>query len=60
MTRPTIYRRWPSKAHVVFEAVFPDVAPITTTASFADDLRDYVHRAIDAYRDRRRRPPWPG
>lgn len=25
--RPTIYRRWPSKAHLVHEAVFPPVAP---------------------------------
>jgi AcrR family transcriptional regulator len=50
VTRPTIYRRWPSKAHVVFESVIPDIAPITTTATFADDLRAYVHRAVAVYR----------
>jgi AcrR family transcriptional regulator len=51
VTRPTIYRRWPSKAHVVFDSVIPDIAPITTTASFADDLRAYVRRAVAVYRE---------
>ncbi|WP_286175049.1 TetR/AcrR family transcriptional regulator [Mycobacterium sp. DL99] len=27
ISRPTIYRRWPSKAHVVYDAVFPADAP---------------------------------
>lgn len=26
VTRPTIYRRWPSKAHLIYEAVYPDDA----------------------------------
>lgn len=27
VSRPTIYRRWPSKAHVVYDAVYPASAP---------------------------------
>lgn len=27
VSRPTIYRRWPSKAHVIYDAVFPAAAP---------------------------------
>lgn len=27
VSRPTVYRRWPSKAHVVYDAVFPRDAP---------------------------------
>lgn len=26
VSRPTIYRRWPSKAHVIYDAAFPDDA----------------------------------
>jgi AcrR family transcriptional regulator len=51
VTRPTIYRRWPSKAHVVFDSVIPDIEPITTTDSFADDLRAYIARAVAVYHE---------
>ncbi len=33
VARPTIYRRWPSKAHVVYEAVYPDDADEVQPAS---------------------------
>ncbi len=45
-TKPAIYRRWPSKAHLVHEAVFPIGAAteIPDTGSLPDDLREMVRR----------------
>lgn len=36
--KPAIYRRWPTKAHLVHEAVFP-VDAVAVTMPAADDLR---------------------
>jgi AcrR family transcriptional regulator len=46
-SKPAIYRRWPSKAHLVHEAVFPIGAAteIPDTGSLPDDLREMVCRA---------------
>lgn len=47
-SKPAIYRRWPSKAHLVHEAVFPigaDTA-IPDTGSPAQDLREMVRRTV--------------
>lgn len=43
-SKPAIYRRWPSKAHLVHEAVFPvgDATTIPDTGVLADDVRDMV------------------
>ncbi|EUA15124.1 bacterial regulatory s, tetR family protein [Mycobacterium kansasii 732] len=45
-SKPAIYRRWPSKAHLVHEAVFPIGAEtaIADTGSLATDLREMVRR----------------
>ncbi|AXN47737.1 TetR family transcriptional regulator [Mycobacterium marinum] len=45
-SKPAIYRRWPSKAHLVHEAVFPidAVTAVPDTGSPADDLREMVRR----------------
>jgi AcrR family transcriptional regulator len=44
VSRPTIYRRWPSKVHVIYEAVFPDlVAHIEPSAA---DAVDEIMRAV--------------
>lgn len=45
-SKPAIYRRWPSKAHLVHEAVFPISAAteIPDTGSLAQDLREMVCR----------------
>lgn len=45
VSRPTVYRRWPSKAHLVFDAVFGvaeagDV--LTSSGDFEADLRRFV------------------
>ncbi|MGB8388209.1 TetR/AcrR family transcriptional regulator [Mycobacterium sp.] len=47
-SKPAIYRRWPSKAHLVHEAVFPIGAATTIpdTGSLPDDLREMVRRTM--------------
>ncbi len=47
-SKPAIYRRWPSKAHLVHEAVFPIGAAtaIPDTGSPRDDLREMVRRTM--------------
>ncbi|OBI65285.1 TetR/AcrR family transcriptional regulator [Mycobacterium sp. E796] len=47
-SKPAIYRRWPSKAHLVHEAVFPIGAAtaVPDTGSPPDDLREMVRRAM--------------
>ena len=47
-SKPAIYRRWPSKSHLVREAVFPIGAATTIpdTGSLRDDLREIVRRTM--------------
>jgi AcrR family transcriptional regulator len=47
-SKPAIYRRWPSKAHLVHEAVFPigTATEIPATGSAPEDLREMVRRAM--------------
>jgi AcrR family transcriptional regulator len=47
-SKPAIYRRWPSKAHLVHEAVFPVGAAteIPDTGSLPEDLREMVRRTV--------------
>ena len=47
-SKPAIYRRWPSKAHLVHEAVFPIGAAtaIPDTGSLPDDLHEMVRRSM--------------
>ncbi|MBV8790076.1 MAG: TetR/AcrR family transcriptional regulator [Mycobacterium sp.] len=47
-SKPAIYRRWPSKAHLVHEAVFPigTSTEIPDTGSLPEDLREMVCRAM--------------
>jgi AcrR family transcriptional regulator len=46
-SKPAIYRRWPSKAHLVHEAVFPigDATALPDTGSLAGDVREMVRRS---------------
>ena len=53
VSRPTVYRRWPSKTHLVFDAVFGaadggDV--LTGSGDFEADLRRFVARVFDFWR----------
>ena len=45
-SKPAIYRRWPSKAHLVHEAVFPiaEATELPDTGSLAGDVREMVRR----------------
>jgi AcrR family transcriptional regulator len=47
-SKPAIYRRWPSKAHLVHEAVFPVGAATTipATGSVPEDMREMVRRTV--------------
>jgi AcrR family transcriptional regulator len=47
-SKPAIYRRWPSKAHLVHEAVFPIGAAteIPDSGGLCDDLREMVRRTM--------------
>ena len=51
VSRPTVYRRWPSKAHVVFDAAFGDTPGaddvFAGTDDFRTDLRRFVRDALD-------------
>ena len=47
-SKPAIYRRWPGKAHLVHEAVFPlgAATAIPDTGSLRHDLREMVRRTV--------------
>jgi AcrR family transcriptional regulator len=51
VNRPAIYRRWPSKMHLVYEAVFPDKPlPVAQdSGDFATDLRALCDRMVSTY-----------
>jgi AcrR family transcriptional regulator len=51
VNRPAIYRRWPSKMHLVYEAVFPDKPlPVAQdSGDFATDLRALCERMVTTY-----------
>jgi AcrR family transcriptional regulator len=48
-SKPTIYRRWPSKAHLVHEAVFPldDATELPDTGTLTGDVREMVRRTVE-------------
>jgi len=47
-SKPAIYRRWPSKAHLVHEAVFPidDTTELPDTGSLTGDVREMLRRTV--------------
>ncbi|EKF25124.1 bacterial regulatory s, tetR family protein [Mycolicibacterium hassiacum DSM 44199] len=47
-SKPAIYRRWPSKAHLVHEAVFPlgEATELPDTGSVTGDVREMVRRTL--------------
>jgi AcrR family transcriptional regulator len=48
--KPTVYRRWSSKAALAHEAVFPDISSLELewdTGDFATDLRRHVRNFVD-------------
>lgn len=61
-SKPAIYRRWPSKAHLVHEAVFPigDATALPDTGSLAGDVREMVRRSADVLTTPAARAALPG
>jgi AcrR family transcriptional regulator len=47
-SKPAIYRRWPGKAHLVHEAVFPlgEATALPQTGALAGDVREMVRRTV--------------
>jgi AcrR family transcriptional regulator len=53
-SKPAIYRRWPSKVHLLHEAAFPVEAErlgLPDTGSLADDLAEMLRRTSAAFAD---------
>ena len=61
-TKPAIYRRWPSKAHLVHEAVFPSGEPelMPHTGTIAGDLREMLRRTAEVWTAPAARAAMPG
>jgi AcrR family transcriptional regulator len=54
VSRPTVYRRWASKAHVVFDAAFTlddDGDVLHSSGEFAFDLRQFVYGVCAFWRE---------
>ncbi|WP_436771610.1 TetR/AcrR family transcriptional regulator [Yinghuangia sp. YIM S09857] len=61
VSRPAIYRRWPSKAHVVHEAVFVGIEPRDEPdAGFAAEVRRMVRGAVQMFAEPATREAIPG
>ena len=60
--KSSIYRRWPSKAHLVHEAVFPtsDATALPNTGSLAGDVREMVSRTAAVLTSPAARAALPG
>lgn len=53
VSRPTVYRRWPSKTHLVFDAVFGSAEVgdvLTSSGDFEADLRRFVAGVFEFWR----------
>jgi AcrR family transcriptional regulator len=61
-SKPAIYRRWPSKAHLVHEAVFPisEATELPDTGSLAGDVREMVRRSTRVLTTPAARAAMPG
>ncbi|MCW2854820.1 MAG: putative HTH-type transcriptional regulator [Marmoricola sp.] len=61
-TRPALYRRWPSLAHLVHEAAFPAVltGPFESSGSTTEEIRSMVAGALAAFSDPVARAAAPG
>ena len=61
-SKPAIYRRWPSKAHLVHEAVFPigRETELPDTGSLAGDVEEIVRRVVAVLTSPAARAALPG
>jgi AcrR family transcriptional regulator len=61
-SKPAVYRRWPRKAHVVHEAVFPvsDATDLPETGSVGGDVRQMLRRTVGVLTTPAARAALPG
>ncbi|GFG52543.1 TetR family transcriptional regulator [Mycolicibacterium agri] len=61
-SKPAIYRRWRSKAHLVHEAVFPisEATDLPDTGSLAGDVREMIRRTAGVLTTPAARAAMPG
>ncbi|MEU8896117.1 TetR/AcrR family transcriptional regulator [Nocardia sp. NPDC048505] len=60
VSRPAIYRRWPSKAHLIAQAVFPDVGMANTAADLTSEIRKVIRGTIQLFGSPEARAAMPG
>lgn len=60
VSRPAVYRRWRSKAHLVHEALFPDLGPEPPADDFAAEITRLCRGALRMYGDAAVREAIPG
>jgi AcrR family transcriptional regulator len=60
VSRPAVYRRWSSKAHLVHEALFPDLGPEPPDDDFAAEITRLCRGALRMYGDPAVRESIPG
>lgn len=62
ISRPTIYRRWPSKAHVVYDAVYPNTAPHVeaAAANAFSEITGAIRGIFEVMSERSAREALPG
>lgn len=60
VSRPTIYRRWKSKALLIHEAVFPDLDPVAPSDDIASEITRLCRGAYLLFRDPAVRESIPG
>lgn len=60
VSRPAIYRRWPSKAHLIAKAVFPDVRTDEVAPDLATEVRTVIRGTIQLFGSAEARAAMPG
>jgi AcrR family transcriptional regulator len=60
VSRPAVYRRWASKAHLVHEALFPDLGSEPPADDFAAEITRLCRGALAMYGDAAVREAIPG
>ncbi|WP_330180358.1 TetR/AcrR family transcriptional regulator [Nocardia sp. NBC_01503] len=60
VSRPAIYRRWPTKAHLIAKAVFPDVGSDQIAPDLTSEIRKVIRGTIQLFGSAETRAAMPG
>lgn len=60
VSRPAIYRRWPSKAHLIAKAIFPDVGSDVVAPDLTAEIRKVIQGTIQLFGSAEARAAMPG